>query len=105
MEAEEAMARQNALEIARSRGRPVAFTGVLHEGIYTIGLAEKDVSGYSVITFETVGSVSGKLMSSKHLEFDSYDEASEYAEGMNEELGLSRVEAVRIVLSTMGPAR
>ena len=30
-----------------------------------------------------------------------YEMSTEYAEGMNEELGLSRVEAVRIVLSTM----
>ena len=93
--AERAMLREEAMALARSMGGQVAFTGVIHEGKYILGLAEKDSPGYRPVVWVTE---EGSLIGT----FPSYDAASEFAEEMNEELGLTKTEAVRIVLSTMG---
>ena len=95
-EIERVMMREDALALAesKSRVRPVAFTGVMHEGKYIIGLAEQDLPGYMPIFLMTESGPMGST-------FPSYDAASEYAADMNAELGISKEQAIRIVLSSM----
>ncbi len=88
------MVREDALALAKSRSRPVAFTGVMHEGKFIVGLAEQDVPGYTPILQMTEFGPMGST-------FPSYDAASDYADEMNAELGISKEQAIRIVLSSM----
>lgn len=98
-DAERAMMREQALALVeeKSRTHPVAFTGVMHEGMYVIGLAEQDVAGYTPLLLKSQAGPMGM--------FPTYDAASKYAEDMNAELGISKEQAIRIVLSTMRAER
>lgn len=96
-DAERAMMRKEALVLAeeKSRVRPTVFTGVMYEGKYIVGLAEQDVPGFTPIVYKTAAG----LMAT----FPSYDAASAYADEMNVELGITKEQAIRVVLSSMRP--
>ena len=64
----------------------IAATAVIHDGAYILGIAERDVAGYSPTTYGP---------------YATYDEASDHARLINERLGLEPQEALEIVLSTM----
>ena len=64
-----------------------AFTAVVRNG-YFIGRADEGISGYS--PQPTLG------------QFTSYKEACEKSDELNKSLGLSKIEALKIVGSTMG---
>jgi hypothetical protein len=70
------------------QGKAYAFVAVVHKG-YGLGVAVANEQGYSPI--------SGKS-------FDSYDEAKQWANELNDHIGLSRDAVLDIVSSTMfGP--
>ena len=66
-------------------GKAYAYVAVVKDG-YGLGIAVKDESGYNPI--------SGKS-------FDSYEEAKQWADGLNEHIGLSKDAALDIVGSSM----
>jgi hypothetical protein len=69
-------------------GKSYAFVAVINEG-YRLGVAVANEPGYSPISGKT---------------FDSYDEAKQWANELNDHIGLSRDAALDIVGSTMfGP--
>lgn len=94
-DAERAMMREQALVAAeeKSKVRPIAFTGVMDEGNYVVGLVEQDVSGYIPMVLMSKAGPLGT--------FSTYDAANAYAEDMNRELGISKEQAIEIVLSSM----
>jgi len=65
-----------------------AFTAVVTATGHAIGLAERDVPGYTPVQVEG--------------EFERYDQAKERADELNRQLGLDRKEAWFIVASSMG---
>jgi hypothetical protein len=68
-------------------GAEFAFTAVTTDTGATVGAAIQDISGYSNL--------------SNMPEFKTYAEAMEYADTLNDKLGLTTLEAWRIVASTM----
>ena len=64
-----------------------AFTAVTTETGVTVGAAIQNISGYSNL--------------SNMPEFKTYAQADIYANGLNSELGLTKLEAWKIVASTM----
>ena len=68
-------------------GADFAFVAVTTDTGATVGAAIQDISGYSTL--------------SNMPEFKTYAEAREYAEELNTRLGLTTLEAWRIVASTM----
>ena len=87
--------REQALVAAKEKSKvhPVAFTGVEYEGRYVVGLAEQDVPGYTPMVLMSKFGPIGI--------FPSYDAAYEYAVDMNLELGISKEQAIKIVLSSL----
>jgi hypothetical protein len=70
-------------------GKVYAFAPVIENG-YRLGVAVANESGYSPIAGKT---------------FERYDEACQWANELNEHIGLSKDEALDIVGSTMGGSR
>jgi hypothetical protein len=66
-------------------GKTYAFVAVIDEG-YKLGVAVKNETGYNPISGKT---------------FRTHDEAKQWADGLNEHIGLSKDEALNIVGSTM----
>jgi hypothetical protein len=67
-------------------GKTYAFVAVINTSRYMLGVAVKDEAGYSPIDGKT---------------FPTYDEAKQWADGLNEHIGLSKDEMLDIVSSTM----
>ena len=70
--------------------KPYAFVPVIGGSTkqWTIGVAVENESGYSPI-------------SGGYFEFDSYEKASDFCDGMNKHIGLDDYRAVQIVCSSM----
>ena len=69
-------------------GKVYAFVGVINDG-YQLGVAVANEQGYSPISGKT---------------FERYEEAKQWADGLNEHIGLSKEKALDIIGSTMrGP--
>lgn len=66
-----------------------AYTAIVDEGGFRIGRADEGVPGYTPLP--DLG------------EFESYEKAAEKAEELNTAGGLEKLEAFRIVASTMWP--
>lgn len=64
-----------------------AYTAIINERSYGIGRADKGIPGYT--PFPKAGT------------FKTYEEASEFAADLNEKNGLDKLEAYKIVASTM----
>ncbi len=64
-----------------------AYTGVVAEQGYIIGRADRNVKGYTPVPAQGT--------------FPSYDAAQERADKLNEARGMPRVEALKIVFTTM----
>ena len=67
--------------------RKIAFTAIVDSRGFSIGLAERDVAGYTPMP--------------KFGQFESYEAARRTADQENRELGLSPIEAFEIVASSM----
>lgn len=65
----------------------IAWTAIVDGSGYTIGLAERDVAGYSPLR--------------RRIEFSSYDEAHADAVIRNTRMGVTTDEALSIVASSM----
>jgi len=72
--------------VAGTFTKPYAFVAVAVKDGWALGVAVANEGGYSPTTKK----------------FDSEQEAREWAQGLNEHIGLSDDEAIRIVISTMG---
>ncbi len=72
-------------------GRAVAATPQFHAGMIVIGIAEKDVAGWTP---------TGKKFPSS-----AYDEANEFADALNHDLGITASEATLILISSMTAGR
>lgn len=68
-----------------------AYTAVSTEIGYVVAIAEENVRGYKP--------------QPRYGVFPTYDEASREADKLNEDLGLSKIEAIKITLSSMYPER
>jgi hypothetical protein len=66
-------------------GKVYAFVGVINDG-YQIGVAVTNEQGYSPISGKT---------------FERYEEAKQWADSLNEHIGLSKEEVLDIVTTTM----
>jgi|CXWL01.1.fsa_nt_gi hypothetical protein len=73
----------------------LAYTAVIHEGGYRLGIAEENVAGYTPVADDS--DLGGT--------YPSLDEAQAVADACNDSLGLDKVEAMKIVLSSMGAQR
>jgi hypothetical protein len=70
----------------------VAYVPVIVGSSYRLGIAEKDVAGYSPISLES--DLGG--------DYESYEHARATADECNKRLGLTPEEAFKIVASSMG---
>ena len=71
-------------------GKPYAFVAVIGGSTkqWTIGVAVENESGYSPV-------------SGDYFEFDSYEKASDFCDGMNKHIGLDKYRATQIICSSM----
>lgn len=67
--------------------RPYAFTAVIGDGGWQLGVAVANERGYNPLPGKT---------------FKDQAEAKEWADGLNEHIGISDETAAHIVISTMG---
>ena len=75
-------------KVAGQFGRkPYAYVSVVAVGGWALGVAVANERGYSPIAGKT---------------FKTMDEADAWADGLNEHIGLTREDRIRIVISTMG---
>ena len=63
-----------------------ALTAVIQDRKFGIGAAEEGTKGYSPTTYGP---------------FDTWDEAVEFADMVNEQIGLTKEEASKIIIGTM----
>jgi len=67
-----------------------AWVAVVSEKGFTLGVAVEDEAGYYVTDYPSV---------------DSYGKASKWAADLNERMGLTEMDAIRIVVSSMRKGR
>lgn len=67
--------------------RDWVYTGIVDSTGYSIGRADEGIQGYTPVPAQ------GR--------FDSYDAAQAHADKLNEARGFSKIEALRIVFTTM----
>lgn len=67
--------------------KPYAYTAVLFDGGWQLGIAVANEQGYNPVGGKT---------------FDTQSEADKWAKGLNEHIGLSAERVASIIISTMG---